>query len=270
MSCAESKSNFCLYLEEASEPSGPGFIKGTPSPYATPRIGVALLEVGVDEFYESECYVWCSIVAEDGEWELVEDGEAFSHEAPTWYVEDIGEAELSYLLTKTHSTIGLMSWALKEGIAPSQRFLVYVSKPRWYRSSYEYNEWDYDCEVEVLRREPSLLTVRDFEKEIDEVFCLVQARERQIEDNRKAQWDKRDRLFLRWSWGHSYDASWCEVALCSSLTHCDNPEHHGIVRLMTYRSDSGDKDEALEGLTLKVSKEDPDLDLRSLPVRCSY
>lgn len=46
------------------------------------------------------------------------------------------------------------TWALQNGIAPGQKFLVRVDPPNTYRSSYEYDEWDVEWGYDIVWIEP--------------------------------------------------------------------------------------------------------------------
>lgn len=248
-------------------------VKGVPTPYPSPRIGAALVERGIDEFYHEECYVWCHLIETDGDWELEQIGES-AEQPPFWWDDPIQETGLQYHLTGEHSMSGfaghgeVLDWALREGLVLGQEFLVYVSRPDWYKCGWEYPEYDYDCDCFVIRKCPTTLSIRDLERSVAETFTYWRDQERLKEDFDKARWAATSRMFLQWRRGGFWPNDvWCSVGLVSSLADPDRPEVHMHCPLAWGYSDHNDREEALSVLRDKIKEKRPDLDLSQLPTK---
>lgn len=251
--------------------------RAEPTPYPTPRIGAALLTPGVDEFYEEECYVWCTLLQTDGDWEIDCDHAAeFTGSPPEWWGACIDEGDcgigLPYLLDATSGPLyqpKVMPWALKEGLMLLQSFAVYVEKPRWYKVGWETEEWDFECDCYVIRREPPTISMRELEQSIDEVFQDRYAIARWKESVDKARWAATDRMRLNWYYGVGPRNHWAQVALVSTLYDPDEPERHGFYPIAWGRNDTGEEWLALDDLAEKVKERRPDLGVDELKkMRC--
>lgn len=117
----------------------------------------------VNPFWIPPC---CDIYTEDGMmyvwYRLVLCGGDLSPEScsldsrgriPKW--SESGDMDLEEILgVEWHLGERWLRWALEQGVAPGQPFLVRIAEPRYYRCSYEYDEWDCEWDAEVVRVMP--------------------------------------------------------------------------------------------------------------------
>lgn len=188
------------------------------SPYPIPRCAGDMVRDGVGEHYEDACLLWyrlalCPDLGPDG-FRFVPlsfgrlldgDDEVWGHEAvgdrPDW-LEDVEDIDLSW----SHLGLGHerhLAWALKRGLLPEQPFLLHIAEPVWYRSSYEYEEYDYDCKITFVRALPCPLSLR----EIENVLALNAQRRRRaaadVADARRVRWADASAWSIHVNWGSS-------------------------------------------------------------------
>lgn len=107
----------------------------------------------VDIFTPEWIYIWLVV---DG-WNFEEAGEETVGVCPEWYQRDVIESGWDSILGATSWSSGWsreLLWCFEEGIAPGQPFQVFLPQPRWYRCSYEYEEYDCEYEPEIVRLAP--------------------------------------------------------------------------------------------------------------------
>lgn len=254
--------------ELEDEPAAPSKLPS--SPYM-PHMGAQCLRRGIDECYEDEIYLWCRIVeyGTESEWELSLG--VYDEESPLpWWWDEISDT-IETTLYDSFEDDALLNWALHHGLCPNQEFVLWISKPRWVRCNFEYEEYDLDYEVCVVRIEPPETSAREFERMIVDYFQMKRNAERRIQDLQKARWDATSRMYLAWySFGGWYGCEtkpWTQVSLNSTLIDVDRPENYNLVTLATGHSSRNDREEALQLLEAQVKQVRPDLNLRSLPVR---
>ena len=235
-------------------------VVGDPSPYPTQEIGAALIEPGVDEYYRKEAYIWCRLVQTDGDLEFEAGAAEFVGDVPDWW-ETIHETGIGWLIGAEQGGWDyprVLDWALREGLAPEQEFLVCVPEPTWYKCSYEYDEWDYECDLFIVRRLPVEVSVRKFEQIVSEVFADRRAREGAHEDLRRAQWADTERMYLHsegyWSSGYNECSppGGIMVRLLTTRGSLDK-SYRGHGFLAEGRDDGGDHTKALDKLKAKVA-----------------
>lgn len=111
----------------------------------------------VDIFRPESCRVWLRLDDDcRGDLDLRRVRGQHIGTPPDWFTEECSESGLeSAIHPQWHPDGG--TWAmfgLEMGICPGQPFLVEIDAPRWYRCSYEYDEWDVEWQWELLDREP--------------------------------------------------------------------------------------------------------------------
>lgn len=231
--------------------------------YPTPEIGAAMVQVGIDEWYPTECYLWYTIMEDGPDWEFDPAGEGHIGEPRDW----IDDIDIAMDLRGNYSQV--LDMALHEGLSPEQLFLVHITRPHWYRSSWEYVEYDMDYDLQIIRREPHEIGPRGFERAVVEVFEWRKAMERLKEDRVRARWAMTERMYLKWepywphwdSWGYPRGL---RAALVTTLFCPDEPEKHVTQWLATGCSDEGSREEALSKLAEKVRERRPDLTVERL------
>lgn len=92
---------------------------------------------------------------------------------PNWWQHGYSADEAGFveqlLETDGHVRGRLAAGALGHGITIRQPFLVRYGKPHYYRCSYEYDEWDMEPEIELMRVMP--LPERDVLKRMGTLLC---------------------------------------------------------------------------------------------------
>lgn len=189
-------------------------------------------------------------------------------------LEDIGVDSLFDV--RAYDGLGWLTWGLLNGILPEQSFLVCVSAPRYYRCSYEYDEWDFDVSYEIVGRLPPESSVRDIEQLLDSAAQDARAHEASLALTRTAQRLDVDRMFISVSWYYA-TRWWDEMAapdgvdysLSTTRISHDSRQHGWGVRLVSGRSDKGNREEAMQRLREAVARELPHVTERldSLPLR---
>ncbi len=156
-----------------------------------------------------------------------------------------------------------LKWAMENGILPRQPFLICVTPPRWFRSSWEYQEYDFDFEAMIVDRLPPESTERDVARFLDDTARgkAILAEERsELDSIRRADVD---RMYLYQEWyfagGHIDEMSTpngVRRALCSSWNTLKDSKS-GHWRLVSGESDKGDLQQAMAQLRERVAAEFP-------------
>lgn len=224
---------------------------------------------------------------------LVDDGHDLSIEScsdtfmgdPTWledydpyWEHELGiqhrsePAELGYTFSST-----IYIWALQEGIAPEQPFQVYISKPRWYKCSWEYEEYDadVDCWIEKIKRIPIEEHLRRWEEFLEsrrKYKIEMTEYRRKLKHRRETDVDA---MFLQ------YDSYWHRnptdyfpdgriVRLCTKHARLEEPGQYGVVFLLEGRDNGGKNEVAMDNLVKRALEHYPHLTeekIRALPWR---
>lgn len=121
--------------------------------------------VHINVYAQPVCYIWLQVVR-DGVDLLVEpclDVDDCFGTTPEWYAheldntdwESIISPEFKFGASDTSDFTGKWNdWCLQEGLCPGQRFLVEFKHPRWYRCSWEYEEYDVEYFWDIVMRDP--------------------------------------------------------------------------------------------------------------------
>ena len=238
-------------IEGLPETEEEPLVEGLPSPYFSVSQGAQVVEPLCDEYYSTEAFIWCQLYQTQGDLEIEQIGEEFEGEVP-WWDETVQEIGLDYLLGVTWG-LGfppVLDWALREGLSPGQPFLVYVQKPVWFQDYY--GECDVEIDAWIVRKLPAEISVRDFEKVVDEIYQDRKSQEEQKEDLGKAQLADTKRLFLRRNWYGRYGEV-LSVELHTSRVNLD-PQYQGSVRLCSGRSETGNPKEGFRSPSRTSSK----------------
>lgn len=117
----------------------------------------------VDVYAQPVCYIWLRVVR-DGVDLTVESCAALSQGTqPEWFDSELSNSGWPDIISPDHKWSAMETsdftgtwndWALQEGLCPGQAFLVEFKHPRWYKSGYEYEEWDVEYFWEIVDREP--------------------------------------------------------------------------------------------------------------------
>ena len=224
-----------------------------------------------------------------------EAGEADHGEVPEWYGRDAMELGWdgifqSYGRTHSGDFPHDLLFLLDHGLAPDQPFLVHLEAPHWYRSSYEYSEWDCEWTWDIIDRVP--LAPETAAKRWEEALRSEQAW-RKAKAEREAQHrflsrSQRDAMFIRMCWYFGNGQSWYDemsapralrLSLCSSVSwHKPRPvklekKNHCYeigATLVSGEDDQGDHETAMKALVKNAAKELPGLEeafIRKLPVQ---
>lgn len=119
-----------------------------------------------DVFIGRTAYVWYRLLPGGLHGSL--EGERFSNdtlgEAPAWLEE---YDDVWYELASGYNHNAAALFALENGLSPGQPFLLQLGEPRWYKSSYEYDEYDVEYDVEIVRALPRdpLKAIQSLERE---------------------------------------------------------------------------------------------------------
>lgn len=239
------------------------------SPYATPEIGARMLKEGIDEYYEDEIYIWYHLTYYDGwkDLELEMLDEDSTGDAPQWWFEEMDGSVDYNLIPNRFNEAGILRWSMTQGIFPGQPFAVRVSRPEYYRCSYEYVEYDMDVTVEVVRIGQPRKGVKYLEEILAGIAAYPILEEKRRKANELARWEMTERMHIRSSSyfpsrQHYHDMAMpqgYQVSLCSSLSNVDEPERHMSNTLVSVRSDEGDHKAAWRELENKVAERRPDL-----------
>lgn len=72
---------------------------------------------------------------------------------PGWFTEECSSSGLDMVLHaqwRPDTRDDRAVWAIERGLCPGQPFLVAIDPPRWYRCSYEYEEYDVEWTWDIL------------------------------------------------------------------------------------------------------------------------
>src|SRR5690606_11023678 len=106
--------------------------------------------------YHSEGgFLWLRIAEYEGDWIIEHDDDDFIGECPDW-MDSFG------ILEEYENTLNLnrqidapvMDWALRHGLSPGQRFVVWCGTPQTFRCSWEHEEYDIEFWFEIVLVEP--------------------------------------------------------------------------------------------------------------------
>lgn len=220
----------------------------------------------VDVFFEDRAYVWYRLHQSTPDFDL--DMERFEGnqigETPEWMEEYEDVSTLMHKLTQgSYSSWTGFNFALTEGIMPGQPFLLELGMPRWYRCSYEYNEWDVDYDIEIVRvlpRDPQKVTAwidrATFRKKRYE-----EKRARELEELRTLRQTDLSAMFLEQSYYFvdppGYDdmaiPTGKSVSLCTTHTALPGRPTWGRTDLV-YGQDPDSWEKAFENLYTAVEK----------------
>lgn len=150
---------FQAFEVAAAEEEGPPEPREPPLPAVNP----AWLTPLCDANTEKAIFVWFKLVY-DGTSDLdpQECGTDCIGGPPEW-TDHEDDLSLGTVMSPawTHTTVGghdfpdqWLRWGLENGIAPGQPFLVRIGRPHYYKCSYEYEEYDCEWDVEVVRTMP--------------------------------------------------------------------------------------------------------------------
>lgn len=230
-----------------------------------------------------------------------EDVGEFEHgELPEWYGTDAMELGWDGIL----QTYGRSSqsefphdllFLLDNGLAPDQPFLVHLETPHWYKSSYEYNEWD--CEwtwdiIDRVRLKPEVSAKR-WEEVIKGEQVWREAKAEREARHRFLTRSQRDAMFITMFWyfgnGQSiYDdmemPRALRLSLCSSVPwdpkqlESWNPKRpdqyrHCSATLVSGEDDGGDHEKAMNALVKNAMTALPGLEeqfIRKLPIQRNW
>jgi hypothetical protein len=141
---------------------------GYPSPYPTVEVGARCVKDLVDEHYSDGMYVWATLEQTDGDLEIDTDAVlGYEGEIVAWADHLLTEFGLAEILGIAGCDV--LDWSIREGIAPGQPFLIYCTPPVTIRS-YE-GEYDIDWEAWIVRRMPTTMELRQYERVVSEVYA---------------------------------------------------------------------------------------------------
>lgn len=116
-----------------------------------------------DAYAEDAVLIWYRLVPEDqGDLAPEPCGTNWVGGTPKWWRDP--DDDLSMILDPGSSrdtyegysfNCAWMTWALENGLAPGQPFLMRIQAPLWTKCSYEYDEWDCEWSSDVVRRMPN-------------------------------------------------------------------------------------------------------------------
>lgn len=129
-------------------------------------IALALQELKTEDYWDvysqKVCYVWMRLVR-DG-LDLTCEPYGYTDTlgtTPEWLDYELSNSGWGDIINPGYHSHGdsdfdgtWNTWALENGICPNQPFLVEMKPPRWYKCSYEYEEWDveYDFDIVMLAK----------------------------------------------------------------------------------------------------------------------
>ena len=210
------------------------------------------------DFIEKKvCYIWLRLVEDGYDLEVEACADDSGDDYPEWLdyeLESMGWDFLDGMADKWgfDNDFGRYAqWALENGIAPFQPFRIVVWEPRWYKSSYEYDEWDREVDWEIQKIIPisDWDAARRWEHLMMERRRFIQAR-----DHHRA-WLKNQFETRIHNWyivtdvyGGSYDGWPRGIRYGIRCQFNDNEGRHHWTQLAEGRSDEGDHKEALNKL----------------------
>ena len=193
--------------------------------------------------------------------------------APKWWEDEVAmggiESPISTRWTSSHDGYSDMwiHFGLHFGVAPKQPFLVHVKEPRYYRSSYEYDEWDVEWDWDLVKAVP--LSPEKAARRWEASIAAVRAERDAMTEARRALMKKAaedtSAMFLKTDvyWTRYYDEqSPPDGTICRLYS-----SHGNWIQLAEGRSDNG-HEKALDNLVSTAMKKFPHLEestIRSLP-----
>lgn len=212
-------------------------------------------------------------------------------EIPEWFSRDAMELGWDGIFSAYGRSSGDgfphdLRFLLDFGLAPDQPFLVHLETPHWYRSSYEYNEWDCEWTWDIIDRAPLApeVAAQRWERALREEKEWLKAKAEREERHRFLARSQRDAMFISSCvyWGRGrYDEmsapNALRLSLCSSVPWDGRKtaeKHHR--RLVTMQlvsgcdEERGDHEVAMNELVKAALKELPGLDeafIRKLPIQ---
>jgi len=118
--------------------------------------------VRVNVYSQVVCYIWLQVVRDGIDLRVEADlGADVFGTVPEWYAFEMDNTDWTSVISPEWKSCSDASnftgtwndWALQEGLAPGQRFLVEFKHPRWYRCSWEYEEYDVEYYWDIVMRE---------------------------------------------------------------------------------------------------------------------
>ncbi len=210
---------------------------------------------------------------------------------PKWLKEEASNSGLEMMLNIPDSKgeesglgwtfyTNIAQWARKQGLAPGQNFLVQIDEPKWYRCSYEYDEWDCDFYAGIIAKAP--ITVEEAAARWDQFDKTHGEYKEKAIIAMKALLEKRkDKSVMYIQHGmyfsdHYYDEmaypSGVSLRLCSPHHQVEGFPFGTWNDLGDGRDDKGDRDLAKQRLLEYLQKNRPELEatmewLDSLPTK---
>jgi len=176
------------------------------------------------------CYVWLRLVRDglDLSLEPCLTVHVFG-EIPEWFDYEIGQSGWDSVISTDYKpcesdanlTGSWNYWALEMGVCPSQPFLVEIKPPRYYKCSYEYDEWDVEYFWDLAMTAPRSPRQAARAWELWKTECgknhVAYRAWREHEEYKRTHDVKA--MYIRydaWGGGYSYDDQGYIVALCST------------------------------------------------------
>lgn len=220
----------------------------------------------VDVFIGNSAYVWYRFLQTGGRYDLDIEryGGAHIGEPQTWFEEYEDTSNFWYSMTGSRydGTRGL-SFALKEGIAPGTPFLMQFGPPRWYRCSYEYDEYDVEYDFEIVRvmPRPSALAGKSFERAFERKRRYEEARARY--QAKLDAWQRKNlgamyisqELFYADGYDEMCPPHGKRVFLMTSITGLPHEKNYGWGRQFFSAEDKEAWEPAFEKLRIRAEKE---------------
>lgn len=212
-----------------------------------------------DVFFSDGVLVWMRFRV--GDWLGVDLGiercaTSSAGDEPEWLRDEESNGGWDVILGKPLTPRPWMTFALQHGIAPGQPFLLWLERPKYYRCSYEYDEYDCDYQWDIVRVMPrtaeqsaaawASAIARD---------ALAEARNRRrAEAERQRRETDVDAMYLR---GFNYGGIDC--AWAGNGTGVKLLSRHGHAELAEGRDDKGSLDLAKERLIAVATARLPNL-----------
>ena len=145
-------------------------------PYTSPEMGAGCVRPLVNEYYSDGCYLWVVLEQTDADLEVEDAALDQADEMPAWVEYMLSDVGLEEIVGCGCGSMfcgwgGVLEWSMQEGIAPGQPFLVYCTVPRTTKTWTDYG-WEYDLDFEawIVRRLPTQMGVRQYERVVSEVY----------------------------------------------------------------------------------------------------
>lgn|GEM_PF-2030001 len=157
---------------ESEEPEPP---RGHPMPYTSPEMGAGCVKPLVNEYYSEGCYLWVVLEQTDADLEVEDAAFDQATDPPPWVEYMLSDVGLEDIVGCGRGSFrgwgGVLEWSMENGIAPGQPFLIFCSRP-WTTKTWTDYGWEYDVDFEawIVRRLPTEMGVRQYERVVSEVF----------------------------------------------------------------------------------------------------